>query len=111
MNNTGQTGGTPDADIDAPEAWNLTTSGLTAAGDTIVVAVIDGGFYLNHLDLVFWKTGMKYLQTELMMTETAILMMLTAGMLTIATVMLQQAALTERMFPVLLVHGVTIIWV
>lgn len=55
LNNTGQTGGTPDADIDAPEAWNLTTSGLTAAGDTIVVAVIDGGFYLNHLDLVFWK--------------------------------------------------------
>ncbi len=55
LNNTGQTGGTPDADIDAPEAWNLTTSGLTAAGDSIVAAVIDGGFYLNHLDLTFWK--------------------------------------------------------
>jgi hypothetical protein len=55
LNNTGQTGGTVDADIDAPEAWNLTTSGLTAAGDTIVAAVIDGGFYLNHLDLSFWK--------------------------------------------------------
>ncbi|MCX7877373.1 MAG: S8 family peptidase [Ignavibacteria bacterium] len=51
MNNTGQTGGTPDADIDAPEAWNIVTGGLTAAGDTIVIAVIDGGFYLNHLDL------------------------------------------------------------
>ncbi len=55
MNNTGQTGGTPDADIDAPEAWDLVTGGLTAAGDTVVVAVIDGGFYLNHLDLSFWK--------------------------------------------------------
>lgn len=55
LNNTGQTGGTVDADIDAIEAWNLTTSGLTAAGDTIVAAVIDGGFYLNHTDLSFWK--------------------------------------------------------
>src|SRR5436853_3295746 len=43
MNNTGQTGGTPDADIDAPEAWAITTGGLTAQGDTIVVAVIDCG--------------------------------------------------------------------
>ncbi|MEM4406525.1 MAG: hypothetical protein QXS68_05715, partial [Candidatus Methanomethylicaceae archaeon] len=25
LNNTGQTGGTPDADIDAPEAWDLST--------------------------------------------------------------------------------------
>ncbi len=55
LNNTGQSGGTVDADIDAIEAWELTTSGLTAAGDTIVAAVIDGGFYLNHLDLSFWK--------------------------------------------------------
>jgi hypothetical protein len=55
LNNTGQSGGTVDADIDAIEAWDLTTSGLTAAGDTIVAAVIDGGFYLNHLDLSFWK--------------------------------------------------------
>ncbi len=55
MNNTGQTGGTPDADIDAPEAWNITTGGLTATGDTIVVAVIDIGFDLTHQDLNFWK--------------------------------------------------------
>jgi subtilisin family serine protease len=55
LNNTGQSGGTPDADIDAPEAWGLTTSGLTAAGDTIVVAIVDGGFYFNHPDLHFWK--------------------------------------------------------
>jgi subtilisin family serine protease len=55
MHNTGQSGGTVDADIDAPEAWDLGTGGLTAAGDTIVVAVVDGGFYLNHLDMNFWK--------------------------------------------------------
>ncbi|MBL4736224.1 MAG: hypothetical protein JKY18_12965, partial [Flavobacteriales bacterium] len=48
MDNIGQTGGTVDADIDAPEAWDIATGGLTALGDTIVVAVIDGGFDLNH---------------------------------------------------------------
>lgn len=52
LNNTGQTGGTADADIDAPEAWDITTGGVTSGGDTIVVAVIDGGFQLNHPDLV-----------------------------------------------------------
>jgi subtilisin family serine protease len=55
LNNTGQSGGTPDADIDAPEAWNITTNGLTALGDSIVVCVVDGGFYLTHQDLKFWK--------------------------------------------------------
>ena len=49
--NTGQSGGTPDADIDAPEAWDITTGGVNALGDTIVVAVIDGGIMLNHTDL------------------------------------------------------------
>lgn len=55
MNNTGQSGGTPDADIDAPEAWDISTGGVTALGDTIVCAVIDCGFYLNHQDVSFWK--------------------------------------------------------
>lgn len=55
MNNNGQSGGLVDADIDAPEAWDISTGGLTAAGDTIVVAVIDGGFDLTHTDLNFWK--------------------------------------------------------
>lgn len=55
MNNTGQTGGTPDADIDAPEAWDIATGGLTVLGDTIVVAIIDCGFDLAHEDLSFWK--------------------------------------------------------
>lgn len=55
LNNTGQNGGTPGADIHAPQAWNLTTSGLTAMGDSIIVSVVDGGFYLTHPDLKFWK--------------------------------------------------------
>lgn len=55
MNNTGQNGGANDADIDAPEAWDITTGGLTAQGDTIVVAVVDGGFDLTQQDLNFWK--------------------------------------------------------
>ncbi len=55
LHNTGQSGGTPDADIDAPEAWDLTTGGATAQGDEIVIAVIDGGADLNHQDLNFWK--------------------------------------------------------
>ncbi|CAN5913337.1 hypothetical protein BH11BAC7_BH11BAC7_08560 [soil metagenome] len=55
MDNTGQFGGTPDADIDAPEAWDITTGGLTVQGDTIVVAIIDAGFDLAHEDLNFQK--------------------------------------------------------
>ena len=39
-----------------PQAWEaFTTGGITAMGDTIVVAVIDGGVSLNHEDLNFWK--------------------------------------------------------
>lgn len=38
MNNTGQNGGVPDADIDAFEAWDLYTG-----GDQITIAVIDSG--------------------------------------------------------------------
>lgn len=55
MKNTGQSGGLPDADIDATDAWDITEGGLTVFGDTIVVAVIDGGAYLQHEDLNFWK--------------------------------------------------------
>ena len=47
LHNTGQLGGTPDADINAPEAWEIT------AGDpNIVVAVQDTGVDLDHPDLV-----------------------------------------------------------
>ena len=39
MNNTGQTGGTADADIDAPEAWALTTG----ADNPVTIAIVDTG--------------------------------------------------------------------
>ncbi len=55
MKNIGQNGGVPDADIDATDAWEITTGGLTVFGDTIVVAVVDGGAFLTHDDLDFWK--------------------------------------------------------
>jgi len=53
--NTGQGGGVPGADIDAINAWDITTGGTTALGDTIVIAILDGGSYLAHEDLDFWK--------------------------------------------------------
>jgi len=46
LHNTGQTEGTPDADIDAPEAWDV----FTGSSD-IIVAVIDTGIAWNHVDL------------------------------------------------------------
>jgi len=55
LKNTGQSGGKWDADIDATDAWDITTGGLTAQGDTIVLAIIDGGSDLFHEDLDFWK--------------------------------------------------------
>jgi subtilisin family serine protease len=47
LNNTGQTGGLPDADIDCDLAWDLST------GDpSIVIAVADSGVEVTHFDLV-----------------------------------------------------------
>ncbi len=48
--NTGQSGGTPGADIDMDLAWDITTGGLTPNGDTIVVAILDDGISLTHTD-------------------------------------------------------------
>jgi len=38
--------------IGMPKAWDITTGGLTARGDTIVVAVVDDGYDIQHQDLV-----------------------------------------------------------
>ena len=47
LHNTGQSGGTPDADIDAPEAWDIQTG-----NPNLVIGVIDTGVDYNHPDLV-----------------------------------------------------------
>ncbi|MFH1377006.1 MAG: S8 family serine peptidase [Candidatus Woesearchaeota archaeon] len=47
LHNTGQNGGTPDADIDAPEAWDLETG-----SEDIIISIIDTGADLDHEDLV-----------------------------------------------------------
>jgi len=50
--NNGAGSATADADIDSEEAWEITTGGVTATGDTIVVCVVDDGGDLNHPDLM-----------------------------------------------------------
>ena len=39
------------AKIGLPDVWETTTGGLTVNGDTIVVAVLDSGFDIDHPDL------------------------------------------------------------
>ena len=48
INNEGQTGGTKDADVDAPEGWALGGVGKTQAENGPLIAVIDTGINYNH---------------------------------------------------------------
>jgi subtilisin family serine protease len=52
LNNTGQDGGTNDADIDAPEAWDI-----RHAAPNVIVAVIDTGVRYSHEDIAanMWR--------------------------------------------------------
>lgn len=47
LHNTGQVGGLADADINAPQAWDITTG-----SDNVVVAVVDTGIDYSHIDLI-----------------------------------------------------------
>src|SRR3954451_5582074 len=51
LNNTGQGGGTPDADIDAPEGWDLAGLGTFPATGGVKVGIVDTGIRATHEDL------------------------------------------------------------
>src|SRR4051812_28515567 len=57
LNNTGQTGGAPDADIDAPEGWDL--AGLQSFPSTggVKVGIVDTGIDKTHPDLAGKAVG------------------------------------------------------
>ncbi len=51
LNNTGQTGGTPDADVDGPEGWDAAGVGTFPATGGVKVGIVDTGIDKTHEDL------------------------------------------------------------
>ena len=52
LRNTGQGGGTPGADIDAPEGWGMRTNliGFPASNGGVKIGIVDTGIMLGHED-------------------------------------------------------------
>ena len=59
MLNDGSGGGKNDADIDADLAWENHTGGVNAQGDTMVIAIVDGGFELAHEDINYFTNTLE----------------------------------------------------
>ncbi|MFH1198019.1 MAG: S8 family serine peptidase [bacterium] len=59
LHNRAQTGGTVDADIDAPEAWDIASDAVSANGDVIVMAIIDSQFDFSAPDLNFFVNSLE----------------------------------------------------
>jgi thermitase len=51
LNNTGQTGGRPDADIDAPEGWDAAGLGSFPATGGVKIGIVDTGIDQTHPEL------------------------------------------------------------
>jgi thermitase len=51
FNNTGQTGGRPDADIDAPEGWDAAGLGGFPATGGVKIGIVDTGIDQTHTEL------------------------------------------------------------
>jgi thermitase len=51
LNNTGQTGGAADADIDAPEGWDAAGLGSFPASGGVKIGIVDTGIDQTHPDL------------------------------------------------------------
>src|SRR4051794_33374599 len=52
LNNTGQTGGKPDADIDAPEGWDAAGLSAFPSSGGVKVGIVDTGILSTHEDLL-----------------------------------------------------------
>lgn len=59
MNNTGQNGAVADADVDAPEGWNV-----TVGSSSITIAIIDDGVDTSHTDLLIAPGGYDFYNND-----------------------------------------------